>query len=72
MPNLVMQERQLTVQQLLDYLQELVKKDPSMKDAKVCHAEFGAITPSHTLYTDTRLDTHNENKEDTILVISGN
>ena len=72
MPNLLMSDQQLTVQQLLDYLQELVKKEPQMKDKKVCHVEFGCITASHTLYTDTRLDTYNENKEDTILVISGN
>jgi hypothetical protein len=72
MPNLLMSDQQLTVQQLLDYLQQLVKKDPSMKDAKVCHSEFGAVTPTHAIYTDTKYDPLDENKKDTILVIYGN
>lgn len=72
MPDLLMSETQLTVQQLLDYLQKLVKNDPNMKDAKVCHAEFGAISPSHTIYTTNRVDTYNDNKEDTVVVLSGN
>jgi hypothetical protein len=49
MSDFVMKESPLTVEELLTYLQDLVKKDPEMKKAIVCHEEFGAITKSHTL-----------------------
>jgi len=63
-------ETQLTVQQLLDYLQTLVKKDPNLKDANVCHVERGLVENSFLVAVDTRTDKYNENEQETILVIS--
>lgn len=65
MSNFVMQETPLTVEQLISYLQDLVKKDPDMKSAIICHVEFGAITKSHTLYV-------TEEDDKPAVVISGN
>jgi hypothetical protein len=69
MPDFVMKKTPLTVEELISYLQELVKKDPKMKDALICHEEFGAITKSHTLFT-TELDSEDGDKP--AVVISGN
>ena len=35
---------QLTVQELITFLQDIVQKDPSMRDASVFHIEFGQLT----------------------------
>ena len=71
MPKDIFSETQLTVEQLLHYLQELVKKDLKMKDALVCHAEFGAITPSYTILVTKQTDKYDENKNLDSIVISG-
>ena len=71
MPKDIMSDTQLTVEQLLHYLQELVKKDPKMKDALVCHAEFGAITPSFSVMKTKQTDKYDENETQDIIIISG-
>lgn len=71
MPNILESEEQLTVQQLLDCLQKLVKKDPSMKNAKVFQIEFGGIKKTFVVGVDTHVDTYDENEIHKILVISG-
>jgi hypothetical protein len=42
---------QLTVEELIKILQTIVRRDPSMKDARVCHVEFGSMTPSTEVQT---------------------
>lgn len=69
MPDLVMKDTPFTVEEFLTYLQDLVKKDPEMKKAIICHEEFGAITKSYTLLI-TYLDTEEGDKP--AVVISGN
>jgi hypothetical protein len=65
MSDFVMKKTPLTVEELISYLQELVKKDPEMKNATICHVEFGAITKSYTLYV-------TEEDDKPAVVISGN
>lgn len=43
-------EKQLTVETLLLFLQDLLKKDPTLKTVTISHSEMGTITPSHTVY----------------------
>ena len=40
----------LTVEELLHFLQELLKTDPSLLKATISHSEMGEITHSHTMY----------------------
>lgn len=58
-------DTQLTVIEFLNYLQEIVKKEPTMKTAVISHVEMGMIAPSFTLYV-----THTEEGTPTV-VISG-
>ena len=37
---------QLTVQELIDILNAIVRKDPSIRSAPVYHIEFGSMTSS--------------------------
>jgi hypothetical protein len=46
---------QLTVEELIKALQAIVRRDPSMKDARVYRVEYGSMTPS------TQVETQAEN-----------
>jgi hypothetical protein len=61
---------QLTVQQLLDCLAKLVKKNPELKNALVYHVEFGGITPSHSVELTTETDKYDENEKVNCIVIN--
>ena len=46
---LIAKNEQLTVAELLHFLQTLIRRDPSAKEKVVFHNEFGALTPSTTV-----------------------
>jgi hypothetical protein len=45
-------DEQLTVAELLHFLQKLVSRDPDAKEKLVFHVEFGSLTPSRTVTSD--------------------
>lgn len=45
-------DEQLTVAELLHFLQKLVSRDPSAKDKLIFHIEFGSLTPSRMVTSD--------------------
>jgi len=40
----------LTVEKLLLFLQDLIKEDPSLLDARINHSEMGSHEFTHTIY----------------------
>ena len=45
-------DEQLTVAELLHFLQRLVSRDPAAKDKLVFHVECGSLTPSRMMTSD--------------------